>query len=565
MNIFSQVAEEWVASYNGAGNGGDGAYAIALDSLGNVYVTGGSTGSGTGYDYATIKYNGAGDEQWVARYNGPGNDQDLSKDIEVDKLGNVYITGTSCGFGTYDDYATIKYNDKGEQQWVARYNGQQNDVDAGKAIIIDDLGNVYVTGGSPGSNYATDYLTLKYNASGIQQWTASYNGPGNWDDEPYAIAVDKTGNIYVTGESSRYNDEPYNPDYATIKYNNVGVQLWTARYQEPGIDRAVDIVVDDSGNVYVTGWSDSYNASTDYATIKYNNAGVEQWVARYNGPANGLDFAYGIALDNIGNVYVTGESYDSETYFDYATIKYNSLGIQQWVRRYKGEENMWDLARAIVLDSSRNVYVTGFVNGDAFMGNSSDCATIKYDTEGVQQWVIRYNGPANNYDYAGSIALDNSGNVYIAGWSSGSGTGSDYITIKYSQPSKIRDAKIVNAYIPQIMSANNTYYGYVEMKNTGSAVWMSEGANPYRLGAVGDSDDIAAPGYLRIDLGSGETISYGQAKTFEIIFAPDIEDAKKGSVITDWRMLQEGIEWFGETAIQTVQFPPSANNWEIFE
>ena len=129
----------------------------------------------------------------------------------------------------------------------------------------------------------------------------------------------------------------------------------------------------------------------DYLTIKYNSAGQEQWVASYNGPGNALDFADAIAVDSSGNVYVTGESYGLDSARDYATIKYNSTGQEQWVARYNGPANYDDEARAIALDGSANVYVTGYSYGVGDAG--IDYATIKYNSAGQQQWVARYNGP----------------------------------------------------------------------------------------------------------------------------------------------------------------------------
>jgi outer membrane protein assembly factor BamB len=95
-------------------------------------------------------------------------------------------------------------------------------------------------------------------------------------------------------------------DYLTIKYSNTGVPLWTARYDGPvsRADYATSIAVDGSGNAYVTGYS--RGAGLDYATIKYNTNGAQQWVARYDGPAHSGDLAFAIALDVSGNVYVTG-------------------------------------------------------------------------------------------------------------------------------------------------------------------------------------------------------------------------------------------------------------------
>jgi len=324
--VLSQVAQQWVARYNGPGNSGDYARSIALDGSGNVYVTGYSTGTGTNEDYCTIKYNSSGDTLWVRRYDGPGNNYDYAYSIVVDGSGNVYVTGGSSGNGTSLDYCTIKYNSSGVQQWVARYNGPGNGSDAARSITLDGSGNVYVTGGSYGSGTNADYCTIKYNSSGVEQWVARYNGPGNVNDETYSIAVDALGNVYVTGYSYG-NGTGY--DYCTIKYNSSGVQQWVAIYNGPANyhDYAYSIALDGSGNVYVTGYSYGNVAGYDYCTIKYNSSGVQQWVARYNGPGNGDDAAFSIAVDVSGNVHVTGRSYGNGTDYDYCTIKYNSSGV----------------------------------------------------------------------------------------------------------------------------------------------------------------------------------------------------------------------------------------------
>jgi len=113
--VQAQVAQAWVARYNGSGNGEDQANAVAVDSAGNVYVTGFSYG--TLSDYATIKYDSSGNQLWAARYNGPGNDEDRANAMAVDAAGNVYVTGESWDSGV-TDYATIKYDSSGNQVWV---------------------------------------------------------------------------------------------------------------------------------------------------------------------------------------------------------------------------------------------------------------------------------------------------------------------------------------------------------------------------------------------------------------------------------------------------------------
>ncbi|MEA3311297.1 MAG: SBBP repeat-containing protein, partial [candidate division WOR-3 bacterium] len=254
-------------------------------------------------------------------------------------------------------------------------------------------------------------------------WVARYDAPEIGWGVPNSIAVDNSGNVYVTGESQ--GSESINSAYATVKYDSLGNQLWAVRYNGPGIihlNKANSLAVDNSGNVYVTGCSGGLDInSLDYATVKYDSLGNELWVARYDGSANEEDRANSIAVDNSGNVYVTGCSKGSallDANMDYATIKYDSLGNQLWVARYDGSANEDDRAYSLALDNSGNVYVTGYSGGSG--GINSDYATVKYDSLGSQLWVARYDGSANEDDRAYSLALDNSGNVYVTGCSKGS-------------------------------------------------------------------------------------------------------------------------------------------------
>ena len=375
INIL--FGQEWIARYNGPGNSIDEARGIAVHN-GSVYVTGYSYGEGTSSDYATIKYDSNGQELWVQRYNGEANGFDWVIKMAVDNYGNVYVTGWSEGEGTDYDYATIKYNSDGQVVWVRRYNGPGNYRDGASAIAVDNHGNAYVTGGSYG-NGTFDYATIKYDSNGQVVWIKRYNGEANGDDRASAIAVDNYGNVYVTGWSIGLGTAY---DYLTIKYNSDGEEVWIRRYNGPGNfwDWVSAIVVDNYGNVYITGYS--YGDGTfDYATIKYDSNGQELWVQRYNGPTDGDDDAWAIAVDNYGSVYVTGESYGNGT-FDYVTIKYDSNGQVVWIRRYNGEANGDDRARAIAVDNYGNVYVTGVSEGQ---NTYDDYATIKYLSARIEE------------------------------------------------------------------------------------------------------------------------------------------------------------------------------------
>jgi len=246
-------------------------------------------------------------QQWVTAYKDEGGQYALGRKVVTDATGNVYVAGNSRNSNSNDDYLLIKYNPAGVQQWQSKYDG--GSYDGLTDLVIDASGNLYLTGNSRNANN-NDYATVKYNAAGEQQWVARYNGNfgTNSDDNATAMAVDAQGNVYVTGQSIGSATTNYsNYDYATVKYNAAGEQQWVARYSgnttslnNYSYDYATDIAVDKTGNVYVTGQSmgnvNNQNNDYDYATIKYNTAGVQQWVARYSGnTSNTNTYSYDIA------------------------------------------------------------------------------------------------------------------------------------------------------------------------------------------------------------------------------------------------------------------------------
>jgi hypothetical protein len=437
---FSQLTQQWAKRYNGPGNMLDQGKAIATDKQGNVYVTGTSGG-----DYLTIKYNGSGDTLWTKRYNGPGNGEDNVSGLAVDAQGYVYVTGGSQGKATGKDYATIKYDANGNELWAKRYNGPAGEDDGANALAIDASGNVYVTGESNGSGSGGDFATIKYNASGSLLWVKRYNGPNSEYDAANAVVVDASGNVYVTGRSTRIDEEAIpNTDFATLKYDTNGNELWATRWEDTYDDNPTALAVDASGNVYVTGsqGSSSYYVVifdsglefvTRYVTIKYNSNGQELWArafsdSKFNASPSAM------AVDASGNVYVTGSSDNSDeeegflTGTDFATLKYDTDGNQLWVRKYPGNRRYYSGAASIALDASGNIYVTG--SSDKSDETGTDFATLKYDTNGNALWVGRY--PVSQNDMTRGLAVDGLGNVYITGFSFGFNS-DDYLTIKYAQ------------------------------------------------------------------------------------------------------------------------------------
>jgi len=436
--VLAQPTEEWVARYDNNGtHGRHGASAIAVDSSGNSYVIGTSTGTGTSSDFATVKYDADGVQLWEARHGTSA--YDYGRHLVLDNNDNVYVAGIVRGSGSpYNDYGIVKYDTNGNTLWETSYNGPSGMGDSVAGIAVDSNGNVYVTGTSDYHKGSSNYATVKYNSNGNLLWEVVSNSGGmgilsnNWD---YAtgIAVDGNNNVYVLGSSQ--NGGGY--AYVVIKYDTNGTLLWANKYNGPGggWDYPNDLVVDGADNVYVTGKSPDAAGLNDYATVKFDSNGNLLWASRYNGPQNQDDEATSIAIDGSGNVFVTGESNNN-----YATVKYDSNGMQQWVNRYSGHPtDSTDAASDIAVDGSGNVYVTGSSKwGSVYTGGTGyDYVTVKYDTNGNEQWLIRSDfglAPYSRDDTSASLALDMTGNIYVTGSSDGLGLYNlpDYATVKYS-------------------------------------------------------------------------------------------------------------------------------------
>ena len=259
---------------------------------------------------ATLHYSQV-TEDWVRTFE--GNFGAVPFDMVIDNLGNVYITGTTGGeINTGEDYTTIKYSSSGDLQWEAKYNGTANANDEGYAITVDQSGNVYVTGESFGTingyDSGLDYLTIKYDSQGNEIWAERYNGNNglinNTTDEPTDIAVDDNGNVYVTGTSAP--DGGATQNCLTLKYDASGALQWEARYNQ-GVSIGVAVKVDAAGNVYVASSGPGLTAGIDYITIKYDSSSQELWVKRYNVTGNEFNHPTAMVIDDAGNVYVTGQ------------------------------------------------------------------------------------------------------------------------------------------------------------------------------------------------------------------------------------------------------------------
>ena len=347
--------------------------------------------------------------------------------------------------------------------------------------------------------------------SGVLAWVHRYDG-GVAGDYANAVAVDRSNNVIVTGNSARTYGPPPDgvADYVTIKYSSAGVPLWTNRYDGPWgqDDQAKAVAVDGSNDVIVTGWSDvgigtsptnSVRHPTNLcATIKYSSAGVPLWTNRYLWTnAYSTRGAQAVAADGSNNVIVAGRT----------TIKYSSAGVLLWTNNYRGGFYAWG---GMAVDGSNDVLVAGNSPSEP------DYVTIKYSSAGVPLWTNRYNGPGNKDDYPKAVAVDGSNNVVVTGYSTGSGNYYEYATIKYSSAGvplwTNRYNGPGNANAVAVESSNDVIVtgtlGTVKYSSAGDLLWTNNSNLDARALTVDGSNTVVVTGSSN---GSCVTIKYSSA------------------------------------------------------
>jgi uncharacterized delta-60 repeat protein len=337
------------------------------------------------------------------------------------------------------DIILIKYDNIGNKLFDTTWNSPAYLDDFVVGMKVDTSGNCYIGGIATPDTFSgsADYITLKYASNGNLQWSQQYSRPGvnNGKDELASIAQDNTGDIWVTGRSSNGS----NDDFLTIKYDHLtGNPIISIPYNGGNTDRATSIVCDYSGNAIVTGRSNNGN-NYDFRTVKYSNSGSFQWSRLYNAPFNQDDRPVALAVDLNNNIVVTGYS-DIDPFgtsnYDFQTIKYDSLGTQQWVVRTGNVYNQDDLPNDLVIDNLGNVFVTGKSDKDPLSASTDqDMMTVMYSPSGSLQWS---NSPSyhegttpNGDDAANSLILDGSGNLYVAGYTKNNVTQKDATVVKY--------------------------------------------------------------------------------------------------------------------------------------
>ena len=577
LNADGWTADQYVARYGGSDGAvlwqrlqrGPNIYAgavagLVLDEAGNVFVTGSAT-AGKDLDIRTSKFAGAdGATLWQQYYNGPAHRAGEGRAAVIDSHGNVIVTGDSEGEDTDMDYLTVKYAPNGAVLWERRYNGPADGDDSPRGgVALDPQGNVVVTGESFGVGSSTDYYTAKYAASdGALLWEQRYNGPANQGDGARALAVDRDGNVLVTGFSYKAN---FVADFYTVKYAaGDGAVAWERRFTMPtGYAAAEGIAVDGRGNVVVTGsvWTGPSSNRSDIYTVKYAASdGQTLWDRQYNSPDNDYDEAVAVAMDGEGNVFVTARSDDSYT-VKYAaatgeviweqnqnrgypwalavdargdvvvtsgntyTVKYAaSNGALLWDRTIEDSPNQTTFTRAIAADTLGNVLLGGMFNN----GNNYDFFIAKYaGADGAVLWRINDDGPGHADDTVDSdlaLAVGPNGMVALTGSSGGYYPfANDFTTVVYRDAALPPDPS-VNIFALDPFARERSFF---HRADTASFLVHRSGSLKTDLTVYYDLSGSASNGVDYLQLPGRVTIRAGHSVAL-VVIAPRRDSVREG-------------------------------------
>lgn len=359
-----------------------------------------------------------------------------TSDIKIDAAGNIYVAGYGSNLvnaSSGSDWWIKKYDANGVEDtvnWDKKYSYFLSSSDVPNAMAIDSSGNVYVAGTvSTGA-----WWIKKFSASGVEDTTNWNKYIPNSISEPKSIAIDSTDQVYIAGYGEDLVGTNTNRDWMIRKYSPTGVEdlAWNKKIHSSGAfdDGATAIAIDSANNIYVAGYGyrlvDS-SSMDDWWIKKFSSLGTEitsGWDKRYNSNTIYWDRPASIAIDSSNNVYVTGYWGDNSSggTAQWMIKKFSSGGTEDtlaWNKLFPLSSAGADLA----VDSSGNLFAAGSLSNKVNSSSYSDLAVKKFSSSGTEDlinWDRKFN-QSNNSDYATGIAIDPSGFIYVAGVASASG------------------------------------------------------------------------------------------------------------------------------------------------
>lgn len=439
--ILAYTAPTWVHTYAGPDGGEDYAVSVAIGPDNSPVVTGYSFSNTGSLDYFTRKINRTNASAiWSMTYNDPDDQVDAASSVAITSNGDAVVTGYSSLYGggsrnTNDIYTLWYSSANGAELGNAVYNGPAGDDDRSDSVAVasDGSNNTVVIGYGRNAAFNDDIYVIKYDANRARVWAATpYDHGGN--DYPTAVAFDPAGNIFVSG----YVHNGANYDWFLAKYNGAtGAMLWPQPviWNGPGNgdDRTVGMVVDASGNVYVTGFMVNASGFEAFYTVKYNGStGAVVWSDVHGGDAGGNDRPSAIAIDPVnGDILVAGTEYVGPGNNDIHIVRYTANGSLVWHKTLDrlGSD---DRVSAMSIDLSGSVCIAGssLTGGTGGTGGSMDAIAVKYDYTGSVTGATIYAGAAGKDDDAWTAASNRFGEAYVAGYTRDANDSADYLVFR---------------------------------------------------------------------------------------------------------------------------------------
>jgi len=350
---------------------------------------------------------------WISNNHFPGAGSSTATVVNVDQSGNVFMGGTQ------GNNFVMKHNPDGDVLWVQTYECGDTISEPPNTLCIDDQGNAYITfmKHTPGGTYWS-IAVQKYNGSdGTISWTselanAQFNG-FEWQVKPSYMTIDDNY-LYVAG--TKFEPGVTGSEMLVMKLNFEGQILWNETISGTGIyANAKSICVDQSGYVYVAG--DAWNASIDYCVAKFDPDGSLVWDEFLDGEVfHNTDIAESVIVDDAGNVYITGYNQISSNLTDIVTVKYNQNGVFQWKHSYGNPGYRDNNAYYLAMTEAGDLLVGGYsAYEDPYPGTGKDYILLKYSPSGSLLWDARYDHKNFLNDHPFDFDLGPSGDVYICG------------------------------------------------------------------------------------------------------------------------------------------------------
>lgn len=395
---------------------------------------------------------------------------DFGNGVAVDSTGNIYLTGSTSGplFGNSRGFGDV---------WLSKYDsganlikGTQFGTSAGDVaynVVTDKDGNYYLAGSTGGNlfgkdnpNSSSEAWVAKYQADGSLVWGRQVALQGAFSTSGFGLQVDNGGNVYLSGLGIKENQNPeifnftVEDDSWVAKFNSNGDRQWLTELDTLFFNESYDLAVDAEGNSYFVGWTQGLvdfgafggpgnpafpqqESDPSRDLLKYDawltkvdTQGNIQWIQQFGSTDQGLEFAWAVDTDSLGNIYVSGwttgevgtrdkEFEKSESYDGWLT-KFAPDGTQQWAKQFGSPGDDGAYLADMTIDENDNIFLTGYTNDKLGSGDSDDAYNAwaaRFDTSGNNSWIRQF-GIKDKLDYATRVAA--AGNrLFVTGYTEG--------------------------------------------------------------------------------------------------------------------------------------------------